>query len=464
MKRLITTICFILVVAATALPQCNSSCTLDPPGIRYPLFDWRFINNGSLSQTYGYYMTEDIISIKVEDGADLELTPNEIEIVLTNVPDISWRKEIVAFNACSGRGATIATQGSNDGPVRMRITRNGNTCSADTVILRKEKFLQGMVDMYHMDPNRFWRLWAGKIVTFNWSSDWYSGSPPVCNFPCVPVTTNPNAGILYDTDSKADIAVFRQSFPSNTADWFVVNSSTGISFRKRLGKPNDLPVPYDYDGDGRTDMAVWRPATGEWFVINSLTGQTRRVQWGTLGDMPAPGDYDGDGKADLAVWRASASTWFIQSYITGAVSTVSGGTTQDIQVAGDYDGDRITDPAVWNIFNGTWNIFGSHPRTEQLGTVNDIAVPADYDGDGKTDISVWRPGEWLIRNASGTDIPIQWGVWQDQPVPGDYDGDGKADVAIWRSWTSEWWIRKSSDTSTTIVVFGGQGDIPVPSK
>jgi hypothetical protein len=319
--------------------------------------------------------------------------------------------------------ATIATQGSNDGPVSMRLTRSGSSCSADTVILRKEKFVQGMVDMYHMDPQRFWRLWAGKIITFNWTSDWYSGSPPACSFPCVPVSTNPDAGILYDTDSKADIAVFRPSFVRNTADWFVVNSSTGISFSKRLGKANDTPVPFDYDGDGRTDMAVWQRNTGEWIVIQSLTGQTRKVQLGIFGDMPAPGDYDGDGKADLAVWRASDSTWYIKSYINGATSTLPGGTAQDIQVAGDYDGD------------------------------------------GKTDVAVFRPTEWLIRNSStGNGASITWGLSGDQPVPRDYDGDGKADVAIWRPWTSEWWIRKSSDTSTTIVAFGGQGDILVPSK
>jgi hypothetical protein len=53
------------------------------------------------------------------------------------------------------------------------------------------------------------------------------------------------------------------------ANWFVVNSSNGASFSKPLGKSGDRPLPYDYDGDGRTDMAVWRSNTGEWIIINS---------------------------------------------------------------------------------------------------------------------------------------------------------------------------------------------------
>ena len=58
--------------------------------------------------------------------------------------------------------------------------------------------------------------------------------------------------------------------------------------RQQWGQAGDIPVPGDYDGDGRTDFAVWRPATGEWFVIDSSTGQPRPAaqQWGQAGDVP----------------------------------------------------------------------------------------------------------------------------------------------------------------------------------
>ena len=459
MTRLITAICLVLVLAASALAQCNTSCFLSAPGLRYPLVDWRFVNSGNLPQTHAVFMTEDTVTVKVESGSRLNLTPNEIEIVLTS--NGTWRKELVAWNKCTGGTGMIATQGSNKGPVSMRLNRTN--CLADTIILRKEKFILGMVNMYHMDPHRFWALWAGKIITINWFSDWESKSfPPVCNFPCVPTQTSPTAGMLYDTDSKTDIALFRQT----TDQWFVVNSSTGVSFERQLGNLSSTPVPYDYDGDGRTDMGVWDRQTGEWKIIHSLTGQTRAVQWGLNGDIPMPGDYDGDGKADLAVWRPSSGTWFIKGYITGAESTRQLGSPTDMPVAADYDGDRKTDPAVWTPSNGYWNVLTNPPRAVQWGLTGDIPVPADYDGDGKTDYAVWRNQVWWILNSStGERSEIPWNVGGGQPVPGDYDGDGKTDLAVYRAWTSEWLVKKSSDGSTVLLaVFGGQLDVTVPRK
>ena len=74
----------------------------------------------------------------------------------------------------------------------------------------------------------------------------------------------------------------------------------------------DIPVPGDYDGDGYTDIGVWRESSGTWFILPSSdpVNYTQK-QWGMAGDTPIAGDYDGDGKTDIGVWREISGVWYI---------------------------------------------------------------------------------------------------------------------------------------------------------
>jgi FG-GAP-like repeat len=91
-------------------------------------------------------------------------------------------------------------------------------------------------------------------------------------------------------------------------------------------------APYDYDRDGKTDLAVWRPSEGNWYIIDSSTGARRVQQWGLGGDIPVPGDYDGDGRTDFAVWRPSEGNWYIIDSSTGARRVQQWGLGGDIPV------------------------------------------------------------------------------------------------------------------------------------
>ena len=264
----------------------------------------------------------------------------------------------------------------------------------------------------------------------------------------------------FDGDGKVDVAVFRPS----DGMWYILNSGTGSVSGTQLGTADDVAVPGDYDGDGKTDVAVYRPSDGKWYGVNTTTDGGPGVQWGTAGDVAVPGDYDGDGKTDVAVFRPSDGMWYIFNSSTRTGDGVQWGTADDVAVPGDYDGDGKTDIAVFRPSDGMWYIINSSTGSVsgmQWGTADDVAVPGDYDGDGKTDVAVFRPsdGMWYSFNLStGSVSGRQWGTADDVAVPGDYDGDGKTDVAVYRPSDGQWYVLNSRTGNGTAVQWGTTGD------
>ena len=302
----------------------------------------------------------------------------------------------------------------------------------------------------------------------------------------------------YNGDGKTDFSVVRNTGggPSGQVSWY--NCYNGLAEPGcwqfvDFGLASDFFVPADYDGDQKTDIAVWRPGTQAYFyILQSATNTVRADAFGQTGDDPTMvGDYTGDGKADPAVYRAGAtagaqSYWYYRASsgtFSGQIVYEPWGQNGDFPAPGDYDGDGKADFMVQRSAGGGQAIFWLRTNTTNnvsnyiFGTPTDVIVPGDYDGDGKTDIAVIRGSggsiNWYVRKSSAPPaagdqaLLATFGLSAtDFPVQGDFDGDGKTDVAIWRpdaanSANNYFWVRSTGSGAVTFKEWGQNGDYPV---
>lgn len=296
----------------------------------------------------------------------------------------------------------------------------------------------------------------------------------------------------YNGDGKTDFPLVRNN--ASNFDWYI--SYGGVippTNTANFGVAGDRTISGDFDGDQKSDMAVWRsgPATQAKFLIMRSTNSTlQEVPFGQTGDDPTVvADYTGDGRTDPAIYRAGASPgdpsqwWFIASSgpLAGTQVAVSWGRNGDFPAPGDYNGDGIADFCVQRSIGGGQAAFlmvpgsgsggAGSPSAINWGTPTDVVVPGDYDGDGKTDAAVVRASGgqilWLIRKSSdGAPLVYNWGLSAtDFPTQGDYDGDGKTDPAVFRpstasSTASGFWVYRTS-AAPYFLSWGLSGDYPV---
>lgn len=269
----------------------------------------------------------------------------------------------------------------------------------------------------------------------------------------------------FDGDGKADVTVYRPS----SGVWYQLFSGGGPFGSPTFGIAGDIPAPADYDGDGKTDLAIFRPSSGDWWYRASSNGALRSTHWGTSGDIPVPADINNDGKDDFVVFRPSNNFWY-RITTTGVADQKEFGLAGDKPVMGDFDGDGKADQAIFRPSSGDWwysaSSAGGAFRSTHWGQNGDIPAPADFDADGKTDLAVFRPsnGAWYVLKSSDLTYTIMaFGLSGDRPVPADYDGDGKADIAVFRPSTGVWYLMQST-SGTAGVQWGVSTDVAIPNS
>ena len=380
---------------------------------------------------------------------------------------------------------------------RNRIVRLRSNGSLDP------KFVSGLGPVGQAAALRFILPYDGRYIiggtfdTFNTSA----------RTSIVSISNTTKAPVDYDGDGKTDFVIARQyGLIGLPWTYWITYSGSGQVATFDFGTFGfDGFQPGDYDGDGMTDVAVFRavPPAGEpagYRIILSSTDSVKFIQFGLPGDIPVGGeDYDGDGKDDMATWRVpndlqgpGPATWFYRGSLNnpnGNITYVPFGMRYGTQadqadrpVTGDFDGDGRADfrirrrldmtvgtsstPAIWYTLTaaGNWSY-------DYFGWNGDRSLAGDYDGDGKVDIAIARnlnigvvPAIWFIRSTDGSaDKQFNWGLGGlDVGAQGDYDGDGITDPTVYRrADENNFWILRSSD-ATVQMFHWGQGDTGEP--
>lgn len=258
--------------------------------------------------------------------------------------------------------------------------------------------------------------------------------------------------------------------PTQTTGSFTVTAQQGCSwsansqsrFISATGSANgNGTVNYTVEHNNGYDRSGFILVGGTAFTVNQTGLDCSYSVSPTSVNLPAAG-----GSGTYGVTTQPGCSWGLtrnQNWIQVQPAGGYGSATVQFTVAAQTE--RST---RWGVIQLSYGRDGvSHSISTYINQAARLgATVADFDGDSRSDISIYRPsvGEWWIsRSSSSTTVATQFGSAGDIIAPGDFTGDGKIDVTFWRPSTGEWYILRSENNTLYGFPFGTAGDVPVPA-